>query len=57
VEERQAFKNDQGYYLPLDIWPGLEDAPTMYTFQVVEPPEGSKPALSDALTESGDGLR
>jgi autophagy-related protein 17 len=32
VEEREAFRLDQGEYLPMDIWSGLSDPPPKYTF-------------------------
>jgi len=50
LEERNAFKHDQGHYLPLDIWPGLGDEPTMFAFQEVELCEEPKAALRDSLS-------
>lgn len=35
LEEREAFRTDQGEFLPMDIWPGLSDMPTRYTFSKV----------------------
>ncbi|MCJ1308366.1 autophagy protein 17 [Agyrium rufum] len=36
MAEREAFKVDQGDFLPVDIWPGLMTAPTRYRVQPLE---------------------
>ncbi len=37
VDEREAFKADQGEYLPSDIWPGLTEPPAKYEITPLEP--------------------
>lgn len=35
IEEREAFRLDQGEYLPMDIWSGLSDPPPKFAFSRV----------------------
>ena len=52
VEEREAFRADQGEYLPSDIWPGLVNAPTKLEIRAVDAEEGSIPELSKDVIEA-----
>lgn len=60
VEERDAFKREQGEFLPGDIWPGLTAAPLKYQIVPVgddRVPDVTKPVLQEARRRvSGRGL-
>ena len=54
LNEREAFKADQGEHLPSDIWPGLTKMPVRYEFRKVDPaaeslPDIPAPVLQGAL--------
>ena len=51
VEEREAFRHDQGEYLPMDIWSGLSDPPAKYTFSLVGDDRESVPDLPRKTVE------
>lgn len=51
VEERDAFRLDQGEYLPMDIWSGLSDPPPKYTFLRVGDDRESVPDLPRKTVE------
>lgn len=51
VEKREAFRLDQGEYLPLDIWSGLSDPPPKYAFSRVDDGQGSVPDLPRKTVE------
>jgi len=44
VEEREIFRQSQGEFLPMDIWPGLLSAPNKWDFSIVE---GGAPSIPD----------
>ena len=50
IEERDAFRADQGEYLPSDIWPGLVNPPTKLEIRAVDD-DGSIPELSKDTIE------
>ncbi|KKY15537.1 putative kinase activator [Phaeomoniella chlamydospora] len=45
LAEREAFRHDQGDYLPSDIWPGLADPPARWVIEKVEGEENTIPGL------------
>lgn len=54
VEEREAFKKEQGDYLPVDIWPGLMSGPLRYEILPIghgdeKVPEVSKSVIQEAI--------
>ena len=54
VVEREAFKSDQGDFLPVDIWPGLMTAPTRFAIKPLDDspeyiPDLSKSAIRAAI--------
>jgi autophagy-related protein 17 len=50
-EEREAFRLDQGEYLPMDIWSGLSDPPPKYAFSKVGDGRESVPDLPRKTVE------
>lgn len=53
-EEREAFRKEQGDFLPVDIWPGLMTGPMRYTISPVDDssekvPDISKSAIHRAI--------
>ncbi|KAI9710001.1 MAG: autophagy protein 17 [Bogoriella megaspora] len=54
IEEREAFRADHGVHLPVDIWPGLTNAPTRLEFRAVDEDEdeGSIPELSKDVVDA-----
>jgi autophagy-related protein 17 len=51
VEEREAFRLDQGEYLPMDIWSGLSDPPPMYAFSRIGDEREAVPELPRKTVE------
>jgi autophagy-related protein 17 len=51
VEEREAFRLDQGEYLPVDIWSGLSDPPPKFAFSLVGDDRESVPDLPRKTVE------
>ena len=49
VAEREAFKGDQGDFLPIDIWPGLMTAPTKFAIQSLDHSPEYIPDLSKSV--------
>ena len=53
LEEREAFKKEQGDFLPVDIWPGLMSAPLRYRVlpsdEVERVPDISKSVIHGAI--------
>ena len=53
LEEREAFKKEQGDFLPVDIWPGLMSAPMRYHVRLEEEvervPDISKSVIHRAI--------
>ena len=47
--ERQAFRQEQGDFLPVDIWPGLVKAPAKYELNKVEGAADSIPDISASV--------
>ena len=47
--EREAFKSDQGDFLPVDIWPGLMTAPTRFAIQPLDEISEYIPDLSKSV--------
>ena len=47
--ERQAFREEQGDFLPVDIWPGLVTAPVRYELSKVEGAADSIPDISASV--------
>ena len=57
--EREAFRLDQGDFLPSDIWPGLSNPPPRYEVVSVNKdvsgvPELPKKLIEQALRRAGD---
>jgi len=50
-EEREAFRLDQGEYLPMDIWSGLSDPPPKYGFSRIGDGRESVPDLPRKTVE------
>lgn len=51
MAEREAFRLDQGDYLPSDIWPGLADPSTRFMLAKAEDSGGSIPNLPRKTVE------
>lgn len=51
VKEREAFRLDQGEYLPMDIWSGLSDPPPKYAFSRIGDDRESVPDLPRKTVE------
>ena len=51
MAQREAFRQDQGDYLPSDIWPGLADPPVRYAFTRTDDSGGSIPDLPRRTVE------
>lgn len=51
VEEREAFRHDQGEFLPMNIWSGLSDPPPMYAFSRIGEARESVPDLPRKAVE------
>ena len=49
VAEREAFKGDQGDFLPIDIWPGLMTAPTRFAIKPLDETPEYIPDLSKSV--------
>ncbi|MCJ1334041.1 autophagy protein 17 [Thelotrema lepadinum] len=49
TSERQAFRQEQGDFLPVDIWPGLVTAPTRYEISKVDGAADSIPDISASV--------
>ena len=49
--ERDAFRMDQGDYLPSDIWPGLANPPPKFLFSRADDASGSVPDLPRKTVE------
>ena len=49
VAERRTFKQEQGDFLPGDIWPGLTTPPTRYDLVVADGPIDSVPDISASI--------
>ena len=49
--EREAFKADQGEYLPSDIWPGLMEPPPRYDITSADSDLAKIPDLPDEVVE------
>ena len=49
MDEREAFKRDQGEFLPVDIWPGLLNAPTRYSIGHVDGIVDRVPDISKSI--------
>jgi hypothetical protein len=57
--EREAFRLDQGEFLPSDIWPGLSSPPPRYEVVPIDKdasgtPELPKKLIEQALRRAGD---
>lgn len=51
IAERDAFKQEQGAFLPMDIWPGLMAAPKRYEISAVDGGAGSVPDISASVIQ------
>ena len=51
VAEREAFRLEQGDFLPVDIWPGLMTAPTQYTLSQPDGGTGNVPDISASVIQ------
>jgi len=49
IEEREAFKKEQGDFLPVDIWPGLMNGPMRFNIGPVAPMTGRVPDISKSV--------
>ena len=49
VEQRQAFRQEQGDFLPVDIWPGLTMSPARYELNKIEHGTDSIPDISASV--------
>lgn len=49
VGDREAFKHEQGDFLPIDIWPGLMTTPTRFSIYPVDESIESVPTLSKSV--------
>ena len=50
-EEREAFKQEQGDFLPVDIWPGLMTGPLQYEILPVNGAAGRVPDISKSVLQ------
>ncbi len=51
AEEREAFKQEQGDFLPVDIWPGLMTGPLQYEILPVDGTAGKVPDISRSVLQ------
>ena len=51
VEEREAFKQEQGDFLPVDIWPGLMTGPLQYEISPVDGEAKRVPVISKSVLQ------
>ena len=49
MDEREAFKQEQGEFLPIDIWPGLLNAPTRFNIRPVDGIIDTVPDISKSI--------
>ena len=62
AEEREAFKQEQGDFLPFDIWPGLMTGPLQYKISPIDGAAGRVPDISKSVLQqairrvSGNGI-
>ena len=52
ANEREAFRKDQAEYLPVDIWPGLLNAPPRYEFVSVDEEASNLPDIKKSAFEA-----
>ena len=50
-EEREAFKQEQGDFLPVDIWPGLMTGPLQYEILPINGAAGRVPDISKSVLQ------
>jgi autophagy-related protein 17 len=51
ISEREAFKQDQGDFLPSDIWPGLVDSPVRFAVKRMDGEGGGVPEVPRTVIE------
>ena len=51
VADREAFKHEQGDFLPIDIWPGLMTTPTRFSIHPADEGIESVPILSKSVIQ------
>ena len=51
AEEREAFKQEQGDFLPVDIWPGLMTGPLQYDISPTADTVGNVPDISKSVLQ------
>lgn len=51
LAEREAFRQDQGDFLPSDIWPGLTNPPVRFDISQVESDSESIPDIPRVILE------
>ena len=51
AEARDAFKLEQGDFLPIDIWPGMTEGPTRYKFLPVDAGESVIPDVPESVIQ------
>ncbi|MCJ1252964.1 autophagy protein 17 [Lignoscripta atroalba] len=49
--EREAFRQEQGDFLPVDIWPGLMAAPLQYEISPIDSGAGKVPEISKSVIQ------
>ncbi|KAK2823889.1 hypothetical protein FQN49_007516 [Arthroderma sp. PD_2] len=54
VQAREAFRIDQGDYLPSDIWPGLSIGPSRVVFQWIHAEKSDTASQGEKVTSSGN---
>ncbi len=55
AEEREVFKQEQGDFLPVDIWPGLMAEPLQYEVLPVDGAAGKVPDISRSVIQQAIG--
>jgi len=49
--QRDAFKQEQGDFLPVDIWPGLMTAPVKYEVLPIDKDDGGMPEVAKSVLQ------
>ncbi|KAI4212103.1 MAG: hypothetical protein LQ351_005133 [Letrouitia transgressa] len=52
LEAREAFKKEQGDFLPVDIWPGLTDSPLRFEISTANSGNGRAPEISKSVIQN-----
>ncbi|KAL9607837.1 MAG: hypothetical protein Q9167_007285 [Letrouitia subvulpina] len=52
LEAREAFKKEQGDFLPVDMWPGLTESPLRFEISTANNGDGRAPGISKSVIQN-----